>query len=766
MENKITVGVTGMHCASCAKLIESELRKDDNIKEININPMTEQAEIVTRQDLNQADINERLKKLGYQFLFDSEKPKKKVVGGSGTQSEPTSQLSVFKKQKNEELLNQKKKLRVALPVTTIMLILLLWSIAAQYLDLPLKELLPASIVMPFMFIASTAIIFWVGRDFLSAAVRFFRYGKANMDTLIGIGTGTAYFYSALIYLFPALRLSLGLSDAYFFDVSVVVITLVYLGKYLENKAKLRTNETIEKLMALQTKTALIEENGVEKEISLNDLKIGDLVIVKPGMKIPADGEVAFGASAVDEALLTGESLPVDKKVGDKVIGATINKEGVLKIKINQVGETTVLASIIKAVASAQNSKAPIQKMADYVAGIFVPIVLGLALITLASWLIIGPHYLSWSQTVSLGITCFVSLLAVACPCALGLATPTGIMVGLGLASKNGLLIKNAASLEKFGKTKIMVFDKTGTITAGEPSVTDSTPYGIERDELITLAASLENHSEHPLAQALIHAAQIAKLDLVMATAFQAIPGEGVSGEINLKKYWLGNVKMMRAKKFNLPEIEIGKLEKQGKTIMLLSDETHVLGLIAVADKIKPDAAAAIASLKKLGIKTIMLSGDRQEVAAYIASQAGIDEVIAEVSPLEKAAKIESLKTGGLIVAMVGDGINDAVALVAADIGIAMATGSDVAIESADITVLNGDLNKISQALKISRLTMNKIKQNLFWAFFYNIIAIPIAAGVFYPAYGLLLSPIIAAGAMSFSSLSIVFNTLLMRRVKI
>lgn len=757
MEKKMIVGVTGMHCASCAKIIEQELTKNTNIKAVNINPITEQAEIISTVSLDYNEINKKLNRLGYGLNSLTTLP--------DTSNEETT-LQNIKNSKSLELQDQKNKLSVAVPLMSAILFVVFWSLAAKYIKFEPAELIPGDILLPIVFAVATLIIFWVGRHFLTAAFRFFRYGKANMDTLIGIGTGVAYFYSALIYLFPALRLSLGLGESYFFDVTIVVITLVYLGKYLENKAKLRTNQTIEKLISLQTKTATVARDGRDEEIPLSALRVGDLVIVRPGMKIPADGEVVFGTSAVDEAIITGESIPVDKKVGDQVIGSTLNKEGLLKIKINQIGSATILASIIRAIENAQNTKAPIQKLADYVAGIFVPIVLGLALITLAAWLLIGPYYLGWPQTISLGITCFVSLLAIACPCALGLATPTGIMVGLGLASKNGLLIKNAASLEKFGRTNIMVFDKTGTITAGEPGVTDIISYESNQEELVALAAALENNSEHPLAQALIKLAREKKLTLETVNDFQSLPGKGLSGKIGQKKYWLGNAKLMQELNISLPTSDLDKLEKQGKTIMYLATENNILGLIAVADKIKEGAPRAISELKKLGIKTIMLSGDRLEVANYIAAQAGIDEVIAEVSPLDKATKIEELKKTGLVVAMVGDGINDAVALVAADIGVAMATGSDVAIESADITILHGDLSKIIKALKISRLTIAKIKQNLFWAFFYNIIAIPIAAGALYPSFGILLSPIIAAGAMSLSSLSIIFNTLLMRRVKI
>ena len=782
MPEKISVNVTGMHCASCAKIIEQELKDEPGLKILNINPLTEQAELEISESGWQADrINKRLQKLGYSFNFPSEArmPEARMSGTKTAETKIGDKLSVgttedifrqAKSQKQDELRDQKRKLSITLPIMTIILIVVFWSLAAPYFKLQPSELIPGPVLLPLVFLVATLVLFWVGRDFLKAAGRFFRYGRANMDTLIGLGTGVAYLYSTIIYLFPAVRVALGLEEMYFFDVTIVVIILVSLGKYLENKAKLRTNETIEKLINLQVKTALVERGGKEMELPISELIVGDIVIVKPGMKIPADGLVIEGESAVDEAIISGESLPIDKKTGDIVIGSTINKQGRLKVKINKVGSETVLAAIIKATQAAQNSKAPIQKLADTVAGIFVPIVLVIAGSTLGAWLIIGPHFIAWPQAVSLGLTCFVSVMAIACPCALGLATPTGITVGLGLASKNGLLIKNASSLEKFGHTKIIVMDKTGTITKGEPTVSDIISVRAERAEILSLAASLEKNSEHPLAQAVERLAAAEKIPALTVDSFKSTTGQGVSGRIKGQEYFLGNLKMMTG--LNLtgqtdwPTREIEVLEKQGKTLMILSTEKNILGVLALSDEIKDGATAAIAELKRLGIKTIMLSGDRQEAANYIAQQAGVDEVVAEVSPLGKADRIKEIKNRGGIVAMVGDGINDAVALVASDIGIAMANGSDIAIESADITILHGDLSKIIKALKISRLTIRKIKQNLFWAFFYNIIAIPIAAGALYPAFGILLSPIIAAGAMSFSSISIVLNTLLMRRAKI
>lgn len=784
MTNKIRVGVSGLHCASCAQIVETELKKDPGVKNIQVNSLTEEANLEFDQKLFSPEkANENLKKLGYNLIFPGDKTSLKIKAGKENSHRAAdhdehdhmlmnhdnllaNDFDNLKNRKLAELESQKKKLRIALPLMSIILAAVFWSFAAQYFKFTPAEIIPGNIFLPLVFVTATLIIFWLGRNFLAGAGRFFRSGRANMDTLIGIGTGTAYFYSAIIYLFPSLRTTLGLSEAYFFDVTIVVITLVYLGKYLENKAKRRTNDTIEKLLNLQSKTALVEINGQEIEKPLSELSVGEIVIVKPGMKIPADGVIISGASAIDEALITGESLPVDKNIGDEVIGSTLNKQGILKIKINKIGADTVIANIIRAIGEAQNSKAPIQKLADRIAGVFVPIVLALAVLVLAAWLIIGPRYLSWPQTVSLGLTCFISFLAIACPCALGLATPTGIMVGLGLASKNGLLIKNADSLEKFGRVKIIAFDKTGTVTNGQPAVTEIIALESDTQNIIALAASLENNSEHPLAAAVTARAKQERVTLSPVTEFSAINGQGVSGLINGQKYHLGNVRLMQALGITLPLEKIETLEKDGQTSMMLSTEKAILGIIAVADTIKPGAKEAIAAFKKLGIKTVMLSGDRYGAARHIADLAGIDEVMAEISPLEKSVKIEELKKDSQLVAMVGDGVNDAVAMTTADIGIAMATGSDVAIESADITVLHGDLSKIIKALKISRLTIRKIKQNLFWAFFYNIIALPIAAGALYPAFGLLLSPIIAAGAMSFSSVSVILNTLLMRRVKI
>ena len=751
-EQKVNLKISGMHCASCAQIVEKSLKKQAGIIKAQINPLTEQAEITHQNTIDWQKVNNDLNKLGYNLLNFPEKSLDKKA----------QKITDIKK---EELNKQKKKLKIFLPVTALILINVFAGLIGAYTPLNWTEFIPMFIFLPLVFITASFAFFWLGQDFAKAAWRFFRTRQANMDTLIGIGTGTAYFYSALIFLFPDLIALLNLKEMYFFDVTIVVIALVYLGKYLEGVAKLKTSNVLESLINLQAKTALVEKNGQEIKINITDLLPGDIMIIKPGEKIPTDGIIIAGEAAIDESLITGESLPITKKINDEVIGSTINQQGFLKVKATKIGEETFLSNIIKAVDAAQNSKAPIQRLADKVSGIFVPIVLVFAVIILILWLLIGPRYLGTAEAVSLGITCFVSILAIACPCALGLATPTGIMVGLGLASKNGILIKNAEILEKLGKTQMIVFDKTGTITKGQPEVNDIKSY-IAETEFISLVASLENQSNHPLAKAVLNFTKDKNINLQTVDNFLDQAGQGISGLINNKEYYLGSLGFMKHLNISAPEEEIKNLASQGKTVIILSDKNNILGYLAISDTIKADSIQSIKQLNNLGIETIMLSGDRQETAQHIANQVGIQEVIAEVSPLEKANKIQNLKKSGKIVAMVGDGVNDAVALAAADIGLAMSNGSDVAIESADVAILQGDLNKIIKAIRVSKLTISKIKQNLFWAFFYNIIALPIAAGILYPFFGWLLSPIIAASAMTLSSLSVILNTLTMKKIKI
>ncbi len=749
---KTSLAVKGLHCTACAQIIEKSLKSNNTIFNAVVNPITEKVEIVHDSKVNWSEINQNLQKLGYTLV--------EYPGASLQQA--TKSITT---NKQNDLAQQKTKLKIFIPITAIILINVFIGLIGAYTPLNWSVFIPSFIFLPLVFIISSLTYFWLGKDFAQAAWRFLRIGKANMDTLIGIGTGTAYFYSTFIFLFPHLASSLNLTKMYFFDVTIVVIVLVYLGKYLEGLAKLKTSSVLESLINLQAKTALIEKNGQELEVSISDLLPGDIMIVKPGEKIPTDGLIILGEAAIDESLVTGESIPSVKSVNDRVIGSTINQQGYLKIKALKVGEDTFLSNIIKAVDKAQNSKAPIQRLADQVSGIFVPIVLIFAITVLGAWLVLAPQFIGTAEAVRLGITCFISILAIACPCALGLATPTGIMVGLGLASRNGILIKNAEILEKLGKTKTIVFDKTGTITKGQAEVSSFKSF-IPENDFLSLAASLESKSNHPLAYAIVKFATNQKVKLQESANFVDHSGFGISGKINNIVYYLGSFAFMEKMNISLPEAEVANLSQQGKTIVWLSEKNRLLGYLVISDNIKNEAALAINELQSLGIKTIMLSGDRYETAKSIANQVGITEVIAEVSPLEKADKIKALKKSGELVTMVGDGVNDAVALAAADIGLAMSTGSDVAIESADVTILQGDLDKIIKAIKISRLTIKKIKQNLFWAFFYNIVALPIAAGALYPIFSLLLSPIIAAGAMTLSSLSVILNTLAMKNTKI
>jgi len=572
-----------------------------------------------------------------------------------------------------------------------------------------------------------------------------------MDTLIGIGTSTAYIYS----LFNI--------NSNYFDVVIVLIAFITLGKYLEARSKIKTGDAIEKLFSLQAKTALILVDGVEKEISISEVKIGDIIIVKPGMKIPVDGKIIEGQSAIDESMITGESIPVDKMVGDLVTGATINKQGSFKFAATKVGSDTVLAQIIKMVEEAQGSKAPIQAMADKISSVFVPVVLVIAFLALGSWLIFGSQFMEFSQALSFGLVSFVGILVIACPCALGLATPTAIIVGVGKGAQYGILIKDAESLEKLSKVNTIVFDKTGTITKGEPEVTDIIILGknLTQNNILQIASSLENHSEHPLAQAVVNKAKEEKINFDNVENFNALEGVGVIGKIKSE-----SISIHKPQKDDLNILEIVNLQKQGKTVVVIEKNNIKIGLIALADTLKDEAVEAIKALHKKGLETIMLTGDNLLAAKHIAAQAGIDQVIAEVLPHEKANKIKALQDQGKIVAMAGDGINDAPALVQADVGIAMATGTDVAIESAGITLLGGDIQKIAQAVTLAKSTIRTVKQNLFWAFIYNVVGIPVAAGLLYPIWGIMLSPIFAGLAMAGSSVSVVSNSLRLKTKKL
>jgi Cu2+-exporting ATPase/Cu+-exporting ATPase len=615
---------------------------------------------------------------------------------------------------------------------------------------------------------ATYVLFVVGKPYLQGFYRFLRYGKANMDTLIGLGTSVAYGYSFIASAFEETLLKNvpNISNTYF-DVVIVVITFIALGKYLEARSKLKTGDAIEKLLNLQAKTALVVRDGKEVEISINDVKHGDLIVVKPGAKIPVDGVLIEGASFVNESMVTGEPMPAQKKIGDSVVSGTINTSGSFTFKATKVGSETLLAQIVKMVADAQGSRAPIQALADKISAVFVPIVLVISLVTIAAWLVFGTGSLGFSLALSHALVSFVGVLVIACPCALGLATPTAIIVGVGKGAKEGILIKDAATLEKLHKVNTVIVDKTGTITIGKPTLVDIKNFSDLKDgELISILASLEKKSEHPIAHAIVNYARDKNIADEVITNFESIQGKGVKGVVKNIEYYAGNIKLVTDLGIAFDASQIELFTAQGKTPVILATKEKVLGFVMVADEVKAESKQAIADLHKLGIKVVMLTGDDEKAAKYVASLVGIDDVVAHVLPQDKLGKIKELQSHGQVVAMAGDGVNDAPALAQADVGIAMGTGTDVAIESAGITLLGGDISKIVKAVKLSKMTMRGIKQNLFWAFIYNIVGIPLAAGVFYPIFGWLLNPVFAGFAMAFSSVSVVGNSLRIKTKKL
>jgi len=613
---------------------------------------------------------------------------------------------------------------------------------------------------------ATPVQFWAGWQFYHGALAAARHRTTNMSTLIAVGTSAAYFASVLAVIAPGFFEATGGKADLYFDTAATIIALILLGRYLEVRAKGQTGEAIKRLLGLRPKTARVVRDGEELDIPIDEVVVGDVVIVRPGEKVPVDGVVVEGASAVDESMLTGESIPLEKGPDAPVFGATLNKTGTFRFRATKVGRDTVLAQIVRLVQEAQGSKAPIQRLADVVAAYFVPAVIIIALLSAATWYAFGPP-----PELNFALVTFIAVLIIACPCALGLATPTAIMVGTGKGAEHGILIRSATSLEVAHKLDAIVLDKTGTLTVGEPQVTDvvlpSAPPGPDsqaEDEVLRLAASAERGSEHPLGEAIVEHARSRGLTLSEARAFNAIPGHGIEAEIDGRQVVLGNLKLMQDRGFELNGLSgrAESLAEEGKTAMFVAADGEVSGLIAVADTLKTDSEEAVAALHGLGLEVWMLTGDNPRTAAAIARAVGIEHVLAEVLPDQKAAKVREIQEGGKRVAMVGDGINDAPALVQADVGIAIGTGTDVAIESADITLMRGELTAIVTAIQLSRATMRNIKQNLFWAFAYNVALIPLAAGVLYPFYQVLLDPILAAGAMAMSSITVVTNALRLR----
>lgn len=729
-ENKVELKITGMSCAACSAKIERRLGKMDGVMMAAVNLATEKASV--EFDTSKVSTSEIIN----------------IVGNLGYKAEKIEDVSKDKEKEQRE--KEVKKLRFELIASVILSSPLILAMLLSLIKLDVAFLHNEY----FQLIIATPVQFIIGFRFYKNAYHALKSKSTNMDVLIAMGTSAAYFFSIYNAFFVPLKAGMMMKDLYF-EAGAVIITLILLGKYLEAVAKGKTSEAIKKLMGLQAKTARIIRNGIEEDIAIEDVEVGFIVVVRPGEKIPVDGKIVEGNSSIDESMLTGESLPVEKKAGDFVIGATINKFGTFKFETTKIGKDTALSQIIKMVEDAQGSKAPIQKIADQVSGIFVPVVIGIALITFLVWYLVVDDFTS-------AIVSAVSVLVIACPCALGLATPTAIMVGTGKGAENGILIKGGEHLERAYKLNSIVLDKTGTITKGKPEVTDIIPLGVmQKDELLKLAAISEKSSEHPLGVAIYEKGKRDFESIPDPDKFEAIPGRGIMSVVGDKAIFIGTRKLLKEKGIEIDNIEstIINLEDEGKTAMLMAINNKAEAILAVADTVKEHSKEAIEDLIKMGIEVYMITGDNKRTASAIAKQVGIKNVLAEVLPENKAEEVEKLKKQGKIVGMVGDGINDAPALATADIGMAIGTGTDVAIEAADITLMRGDLRSIPTAIKLSKKTMNKIKQNLFWAFIYNIIGIPFAA------LGLL-SPIIAGGAMAFSSVSVVTNSLSLKRLKL
>lgn len=738
-----TIPIKGMHCASCVRLVEKALAKVDGVSEANVNLANQKAT----------------------FTFDDSKVSdddiKKAVSGVGYEALVAQEVSQEKEAEDKKRQLQELKNRVS--VSLVLGGLIVWGSFPYLMDFA-----PPFIKNPFIqLILAIPVQFWAGLPFYKAAIPAFKHRVANMDTLIVIGTTAAFLYSVAVTFFPQFAESVGAEAMPYYDVSTIVIGLILLGRYFEAKAKAGTSEAIKRLLGLQAKTARVVENGVEKDVPIDQVVVGHVIRVRPGEKIPVDGEIIEGESSIDESMITGESIPVDKTKGDLLIGGTVNKSGTFLYKASKVGHETMLAQIVKLVEQAQGSKAPIQKIADLISSYFVPIVIILAIATFIIWYDFGPQ-----PAFLFALLNSIAVLIIACPCAMGLATPTAIMVGTGIGAQRGILIKDAQSLEVAHKVNAIVFDKTGTLTEGKPKVTDSVIIDkkqVTNNKLLTLAASLEQWSEHSLAQAILDKAKDENIKLEKIDKFKAISGFGVEGFFKDKKIVLGNRRLLEKEKIEITkqvENDIERLENDGKTVAILAIEDRIVGLIGIADTVKSSAASAISKLNQLGIETVMITGDNKSTALAIAKQVGIENVVAEVLPQDKEQKIRDLQSQGKTVAMVGDGINDAPALAAADVGIAMGTGTDVAIESADITLVNKDLNSVVTAISLSKKTLRTIKLNLFWAFGYNVVLIPVAMGILYPVWGILMNPIFASAAMALSSVSVVGNSLLLKKVKI
>jgi len=668
-------------------------------------------------------------------------------------------------QKKELIERKRQKKLIQKLITGIILSVIIFLVSMKII--PGISALSDQVRFIILFVLTLPVQVWVGSQFYRGLVIVFKYRTADMNTLIAIGSLSAFIYSTIVTFFPGLFIRSGIELHVYFETAAIIITLILLGRFLEARAKGRASSAIKKLMQLEARTARIMLDGKEVEIDIDKVEVGNIILVKPGEKIPVDGIITSGASAIDESMVTGESIPVEKKKGDEVIGATLNTSGAFKFETTKVGNDTVLSRIIKLVEEAQGSKAPIQKLADTVASVFVPVVIGIAIITFIVWLIWGPD-----PSITFALVSFVAVLIIACPCALGLATPTAIMVGTGKGAENGILIKDATSLELAHKLNTVVLDKTGTLTKGKPVVTDiilnkNNP-SYSSNELLRISASSELKSEHPLGKAIIKKAGQSKLKLTEPKNFKSITGKGIYAEVSGKKVLKGNLALMKENNIILDDLEdiATAIADDGKTPIFICIDGKAAGIIAVADTLKDNAESIVDGLHKLGLEVVMLTGDHVNTANAIAKKAGIKRVLAEVLPEHKTEEIKKLQSEGKIVAMVGDGINDAPALVQADVGIAIGTGTDIAMESSSITLMKGNLEGVLKAILLSRNTIRVIKQNLFFSFFYNSILIPVAAGVLFPIIGILISPMFAAAAMALSSISVISNSLRLRKLKL
>ena len=741
---RIDLPVTGMTCAACAARIERSLNKSQGVEEASVNLATERATVRFDPAVTNLDqIVGTIRSAGYDAI---------VPAKSESISDAEDAHARARREEYERL-----RLKFILAAVLAFPVLV---IAMSHGRIAALDFAGARWIQ---LLLTTPVVFYCGAQFYRGAWAALRHRAADMNTLIAVGTGSAYVYSVTALL-TNMRDAMGMPAPVYFEAAAVIIALILLGRMLEARAKGRTSEAIKRLIGLQPRNASVVRAGREVEIPIEAVIPGDMIIVRPGEKIPVDGIVREGVSTIDESMLTGESLPVDKTAGDTVFGGTINRTGSFLFEATKVGKETMLARIVEMVEKAQGSKAPIARLADVVSGIFTPVVLSIAIATFAAWFVLAPV----ETRFTLALVNFVSVLIIACPCALGLATPTAIMVGTGLGAEHGILVRSGESLETAHRISTVVLDKTGTITKGVPAVTEVLSVSSDSNAMLALAAAAESGSEHPVAKAIVKAAREMNLPLPAATGFQALPGQGMHARIDGREVLIGNADLIESKGISIDGIrdDLDAVAQRGETPVIVTINGVITGVIAVADEVREESKQAIKQLGRMGIDVVMLSGDNEQTSNAIAKQVGIDNVLANVLPSGKASEVKRLRESGQVVAMVGDGINDAPALAEADVGIAVGTGTDVAIEASDMTLLKGDLRRVVTAIALSRATMRTVKQNLFWAFVYNVIGIPIAAGILYPATGWLLSPVIASAAMSLSSASVLTNSLRVRAFKV